>query len=83
MITRRQFIGSSGAAILGASLWTRAQAASVPEAAFVDKAATAAPLNPPNGRPYNPVGTLNGWGAPWRMKNNAKESHIVAEPVRP
>lgn len=82
MITRRRFIGSSGAAILGASLLTRAQAASVPEAAFSDKAATAAPLSPPNGRPYNPVVTLNGWTAPWRMKNNAKEFHIVAEPVR-
>lgn len=82
MITRRQFIGSSGAAILGASLLSKAQAASVPEAAFAEKATTAAPLSPPNGRAYNPVVTLNGWSAPWRMKNNAKEFHLVAEPVR-
>lgn len=82
MITRRQFIGSSGAAILGASLLSKAQAASVPEAAFAEKATTAAPLSPPNGRAYNPVVTLNGWTAPWRMKNNAKEFHLVAEPVR-
>ena len=82
MITRRQFIGSSGAAILGASLLSKAQAAAVPEAAYADKATTGAPLSPPNGRAYNPVVTLNGWTAPWRMKNNAKEFHLVAEPVR-
>ena len=82
MITRRQFIGSSGAAILGASLLSKAQAAAVPEAAYSDKATTGAPLSPPNGRAYNPVVTLNGWTAPWRMKNNAKEFHLVAEPVR-
>ena len=82
MITRRQFIGSSGAAILGASLLSKAQAAAVPEAAYAEKATTGAPLSPPNGRAYNPVVTLNGWTAPWRMKNNAKEFHLVAEPVR-
>jgi FtsP/CotA-like multicopper oxidase with cupredoxin domain len=38
-------------------------------------------LNPPNGRPYNPVVTLNGWTLPWRMKDGVKEFHLVAEPV--
>ncbi|MDB5962835.1 MAG: copper oxidase, partial [Massilia sp.] len=33
------------------------------------------------GRPYNPVVTLNGWTLPWRMKDNVKEFHLVAEPV--
>ena len=36
---------------------------------------TQPPLAPPNGRPYNPVVTLNGWTLPWRMKNGWKEFH--------
>jgi FtsP/CotA-like multicopper oxidase with cupredoxin domain len=36
---------------------------------------------PPNGRPYNPVVTLNGWTLPWRMNAGVKEFHLVAEPV--
>ena len=39
------------------------------------------PLAPPNGRPYNPVATLNGWTLPWRMRDGWKEFHLVAEPV--
>ena len=42
---------------------------------------TQPPLMPPNGRPYNPVVTLNGWTLPWRMKDGVKEFHLVAEPV--
>jgi FtsP/CotA-like multicopper oxidase with cupredoxin domain len=34
-----------------------------------------------NGRPYNPVVTLNGWTLPWRMNKGVKEFHLVAEPV--
>jgi len=37
---------------------------------------------PRDGRPYNPVVTLNGWTLPWRMKGGWKEFHLVAEPVR-
>jgi hypothetical protein len=43
-------------------------------------AATQPPLVPPNGRPYNPIVTLNGWTLPWRMNNGVKELHLVAEP---
>jgi len=39
------------------------------------------PLHPPNGRPYQPVATLNGWTLPWRMRNGVKEFHLVAEAV--
>jgi manganese oxidase len=39
------------------------------------------PLHPPNGRPYQPVATLNGWTLPWRMHNGVKEFHLVAEAV--
>jgi hypothetical protein len=48
----------------------------------MDKPDMAPPLYPPNGRPYNPVVTLNGWTLPWRMKDGWKEFHLVAEPVR-
>ena len=48
----------------------------------MDKPDMAPPLFPPNGRPYNPVVTLNGWTLPWRMKDGWKEFHLIAEPVR-
>ena len=80
MNSRRNFLSSSGA-LLGVALVSRAQATSIPEAATQGSAATMPPLTPPNGRPYNPVVTLNGWTLPWRMKNGWKEFHLVAEPV--
>jgi FtsP/CotA-like multicopper oxidase with cupredoxin domain len=82
MMTRRQFLIGSGAAVLGASLVSKAQAASLPEAPIQSKAGTQTPLVPPNGRPYQPVVTLNGWTLPWRMKDGWKEFHLVAEPVK-
>ena len=77
--TRRQFLRHAGATVLGASLVSRAQAASLPEAPSQTMPATQPPLV--NGRPYNAVVTLNGWTLPWRMKNGVKEFHLVAEPV--
>jgi FtsP/CotA-like multicopper oxidase with cupredoxin domain len=82
MMTRRQFLLGSGAAVVGAALVSKAQAASLPEAPVQTKAATQPPLAPPNGRPYLPVVTLNGWTLPWRVKDGWKEFHLVAEPVR-
>ena len=81
MSTRRQFLRSSGAALLSAGLVSRVQAAAVPEAPMQASPLTQPPLAPPNGRPYNPVVTLNGWTLPWRMNNNVKEFHLIAEPV--
>ena len=72
---------ASGAAFLGAAAVTRADAASLPEAVVANSTTTQPPLHPPNGRPYNPVVTLNGWSLPWRMRNGWKEFHLVAEPV--
>ena len=66
---------------LGAGVVSRAGAALLPEAPSMDKASTQAPLPPPNGRPYNPVVTLNGWTLPWRMRDGVKEFHLIAEPV--
>jgi len=81
MNTRRKFLGGAAAAALGAGLVSRVGAASLPEAPTTDKATTQPPLVPPNGRPYQPVATLNGWTLPWRMKDGWKEFHLVAEPV--
>ena len=66
---------------LGASAVSRVGAASLPEAVVQSSAATQPPQQPPTGRPFNPVVTLNGWSLPWRMNNNVKEFHLVCEPV--
>jgi len=79
MTTRRHFL--TGAAMVGAAAVTKAGAAAIPEAPVQDSAATVPPPPPPNGRPFNPVVTLNGWSLPWRMKDGVKEFHLVAEPV--
>ena len=81
MTSRRDFLRSSGAAILGAAAVSRGQAASLPEAAIQDSPLTQPPLVPNEGRPYNSVVTLNGWTLPFRMKNGWKEFHLIAEPV--
>ena len=81
MSTRRHFLRSSGAALLTAGLVSRVQAASLPEAPIQASPLTQPPLAPPNGRPYNPVVTLNGWTLPWRMNKGVKEFHLIAEPV--
>jgi FtsP/CotA-like multicopper oxidase with cupredoxin domain len=80
MLTRRHFLGA-GLLAAGSSLVSRAGAASLPEAACTDSAATQPPPAPPNGRPFHPVVTLNGWSLPWRMRDGVKEFHLVAEPV--
>ena len=82
MTNRRQFLRGSAGGLLGAALISRAQAAALPEAPMQEKPDMQPPLVPPNGRPYNPVATLNGWTLPWRMKDGWKEFHLVAEAVR-
>jgi FtsP/CotA-like multicopper oxidase with cupredoxin domain len=84
MTSRRNFItGTAG--LVGAAAVSKAGAAAIPEAPVApmasSSAATVPPPPPPNGRPYNPVVTLNGWSLPWRMKDGVKEFHLVAEPV--
>ena len=80
MTNRRSFF-KAGAALVGAATVSRVGAASLPEAAMQSTAAMQPPPLPPDGRPYHPVITLNGWSLPWRMKANVKEFHLVAEPV--
>ena len=83
MNARRNFLRGAGAgfAALGAAAVSRVGAASLPEAAIQPSATTQPPHLPPTGRPFNPVVTLNGWSLPWRMRDNVKEFHLVAEPV--
>ena len=78
---RRDFFGGAALTAVAAAAVGKVALAAVPEAPSADSAATAAPLVPPNGRPYDPVVTLNGWTLPWRMNDGVKEFHLVAEPV--
>ena len=79
MFNRRSLLAGSTLASLAAV--SKAALAALPEPVIQTSPDTQAPLAPPNGRPYNPVVTLNGWTAPWRMKDGVKEFHLVAEPV--
>ncbi|AXA91365.1 multicopper oxidase family protein [Massilia sp. YMA4] len=81
MISRRNFFMGAGAVAVGAAAVSKAGAATLPEAATASDARTQVPPPPANGRPFNPVVTLNGWSLPWRMNNGVKEFHLVAEPV--
>jgi FtsP/CotA-like multicopper oxidase with cupredoxin domain len=81
MTSRRHFVGGAGGAFLGAALVGKAGQAAVPEAPVAASPHTIPPPPPPNGRPFHPVVTLNGWSLPWRMKDGIKEFHLVAEPV--
>ena len=80
MFSRRRFLGAS-AALVSTTAWASTSNMGLPEAAVMDSAATQAPLAPTTGPDYNPVVTLNGWTAPFRMNNGVKEFHLVAEPV--
>src|SRR5271156_4687158 len=80
MVTRRSLFSGAGAAVAAAAVGKSALAR-LPEIVSTDTARMQPPLQPPNGRPYQPVATLNGWTLPWRMHNGIKEFHLVAEPV--
>lgn len=78
--SRRDFFKLAGAGI-AASTVSKVAMAALPEIVSIEHANTQSPLQPNNGRPYNPVVTLNGWSLPWRMNKGVKEFHLVAEPV--
>jgi len=80
MVTRRHLFSHAGAAVAAAAVG-KASLAALPEIVASDTADTRPPLHPPNGRPYQPVATLNGWTLPWRLHNGVKEFHLVAEAV--
>ena len=83
MVTRRDFLlGASAAGVaLSAATVSSVAMAALPQIVSMETSDTQPPLAPENGRPYNPVVTLNGWTLPWRMNNGVKEFHLVAEPV--
>jgi len=67
MNTRRNFFKGAGAVAAGAAVSTlaatavsRVAMAALPEPVIQTKPDTMPPLVPANGRPYNPVVTLNG-----------------------
>ena len=76
MLNRRTLLGATSLAAV-----SKAAMSALPEPVIQTSPDTQAPLVPPTGRPYNPVVTLNGWTAPWRMNAGVKEFHLVAEPV--
>ncbi|MGJ8620489.1 MAG: multicopper oxidase family protein [Methylophilaceae bacterium] len=80
-MNRRQFMQLSGAGI-ALNAVSKATLAGIPELVISNHAETQPLLMPKTGRPYQPVSTLNGWSLPWRMNNNVKEFHLVAEPVK-
>ena len=80
-LKRRNFFAGAAMTAVAAASVSKVAMAALPEPVLMDKPDTAPPLLPPNGRPYNPVVTLNGWTLPWRMNNGVKEFHLVAEPV--
>ena len=80
-MNRRKFMATSAAAVLAAGAVSKSSMASVPEAAVSEGPKMMVPGLPSEGRPYMPVATLNGWSAPWRIKDGWKEFHLIAEPV--
>mmetsp|Transcript_3946 Transcript_3946/g.6463 ORF Transcript_3946/g.6463 Transcript_3946/m.6463 type:complete len:467 (-) Transcript_3946:138-1538(-) len=76
MLNRRSLLSAASLAAV-----SKAALAGLPEPVIQTSPDTQPPLQPPTGRPYNPVVTLNGWTLPWRMNNGVKEFHLVAEPV--
>jgi FtsP/CotA-like multicopper oxidase with cupredoxin domain len=83
MTSRRDFFKAAGIAggAVSAATVGRFALAGLPEPVIQSKPDTMPPLVPNTGRPYNPVVTLNGWTLPWRMNQDVKEFHLVAEPV--
>ena len=81
-VNRRNFIATSGLALVGAAQVSgRTAFANVPEAATQTSPLMQPPAMPSSGPNYRPVVTLNGWSLPWRMNGEWKEFHLVAEPV--
>jgi len=78
---RRHFLQMGVAGVVATTV-NKVALAAIPDAVTTDNAMTAPLLMPNTGRPYRPVATLNGWSLPWRMKNNIKEFHLIAEPVK-
>lgn len=80
MLSRRNLFVAAASGVAAAAV-SRTALANLPDPAYSTGPKTAPPPQPSSGRPFNPVVTLNGWSAPWRMNGEWKEFHLVAEPV--
>jgi len=83
MSSRRDFLKNlsiAGGAVATSTVSSFSMAA-LPELVMQEGADTIVPDEPNSGRHYHPVVTPNGWSLPFRMNNNIKEFHLVAEPV--
>jgi len=80
-MNRREFLASAAFGAVSATAVSKVALAALPEPMIVTSPETAPSRMPDTGRPYNPVVTLNGWTAPWRINQGVKEFHLVAEPV--
>ncbi len=83
MSSRRDFMkyaSMTGGAVAAGSV-SRNLMAALPEPVMQTEVSTMPPLYPDSGPDYNPVVTPNGWTLPFRMRNNVKEFHLIAEPV--
>jgi len=81
MLSRRHLLTGAATVAASTAAVSRVAMAALPEPVTQTGPDTQPPLHPPNGRPYRPVLTLNGWTLPWRMNAGVKEFHLVAEPV--
>ncbi|QDO98666.1 copper oxidase [Ferrovibrio terrae] len=80
MLSRRTLFAAAASGIAATAV-SRTALANLPDPVYSPGPKTAPPPQPSSGRPFNPVVTLNGWSAPWRMNGDWKEFHLVAEPV--
>src|SRR5262249_14604395 len=84
MMTRRDLL-QSGALVAGSVALMRGAQAAEPEGARDASQAAKDASGPPPGAsksPFTPVVTPSGSALPWKMKNGAKEFHLIAEPVK-
>jgi FtsP/CotA-like multicopper oxidase with cupredoxin domain len=77
---QKSLIGVAGTASLAAI--SKSAFAGLPEVITQKDNRTQGPWVPPQTEvPYLPVVTLNGWTLPYRLNEDVKEFHLVAEPV--
>src|SRR3972149_6344730 len=75
MTTRRELLFSTGIGLLGFGLLRHARAQETTPAASTDGAPSQ------RNSTYIPVQTLNGWTLPYKMKDDVKEFHLIAEEI--
>ena len=80
-LTRRDWFKAAGALTLGQAALGAHGGVQPPSPETAGTTATGPAAKGPAAAGYRPVRTLNGWTLPYRMRNGAKEFHLVAEEV--